>query len=570
MLLRRLVRPNALAWWLCGAAAAGMVPLWPAARAPEAAAFRLIIEARPGADISPVLARAHARVERRLRALDTWIADVPAGAVAAIGAAPAVLRVHPDRPVAATMARAAATIGATWVRAHLGYDGTGVAVAIVDSGVTSWHDDLTGTPRPGPAAGGGQRVSRFVDFVHGSTSAYDDFGHGTHVAGVIAGDGYDSGGARAGVAPGASLVVLKVLDASGRGRVSDVISAIDYTIANREALGIRVLNLSVAAAVRESYRTDPLTLAARRAVEAGLVVVTSAGNLGADADGDPQSGGVTAPGNAPWVITVGASSHQGTPDRGDDLVAGFSSRGPTALDYQAKPDLVAPGVGLESLSDPGSTLYAAHPDWRLPGSVPTWYLPYLSLSGTSMAAPVVAGTVALMLQANPALTPNAVKAILEYTAETRAGDDLLTQGAGFLNARGAVELAARLGGRADAAADSSDPTAWSRHIIWGNQRLGGGILRPGAGAWGLDVAWGAAGNGDRVAWAAAGADNVVWGAACGGADCAGVVWTGRCDAAGCAHAVWEETGPGAPGASGAGADVWSSLAVSGRMIWSRR
>ena len=371
-----------------------------------------------------------------------WLLCGAAVIVAARG-----LPARPDRPVTATMARTTATIGAAWVRDALGYDGTGVAVAIVDSGVTSWHDDLTGTPRAGAAAGGGQRISRFVDFVNGLTSAYDDFGHGTHVAGIVAGNGYDSNGQRAGVAPGASLVVLKVLDAEGHGRVSDVIAAIDYAIEHRAALGIRVLNLSVAAAVRESYRTDPLTLAARRAVEAGLVVVTSAGNEGTGPGGDAQYGGITAPGNAPWVITVGASSHQGTPDRADDIVARFSSRGPTAIDYRAKPDLVAPGVGLESLSDPGSTLYLAHPGWRLPGAIPTWYLPYLSLTGSSMAAPVVAGTVALMLQANPALTPNAVKAILEYTAETRPGDDALTEGAGFLNARGAVELAARLAGR---------------------------------------------------------------------------------------------------------------------------
>ena len=231
MPLLQLVRPITLAWLLCGAGAAGAVSLWPTARAPRAGVSRVIIETRPGADIGPLLARADGRVQRRLRALDTWIADVPAGALAALEAAPAVVRVRPDRPVSATMARTSATIGATWVRAHLGYDGTGVGVAIVDSGVASWHDDLTGTPHPVPSAGGAQRVSRFVDFVNGSTSAYDDFGHGTHVAGVIAGNGYDSSGARAGVAPGASLVVLKVLDASGGGRVSDVISAIDYAIA---------------------------------------------------------------------------------------------------------------------------------------------------------------------------------------------------------------------------------------------------------------------------------------------------------------------------------------------------
>ena len=127
--------------------------------------------------------------------------------------------------------------------------------------------------------------------------------------------------------------------------------------------------------------------------------------------------------------------------RSDDAVAGFSSRGPSHIYFAAKPDLVAPGVGIESLSDPHSTLYATFPDYLIGGDVATWYKPYLSLSGTSMAAPVVTGTIALMLQLNPDLTPNAVKAILQYTAQVRPGEHILAQGAGMLNARGAVRLA---------------------------------------------------------------------------------------------------------------------------------
>ena len=146
--------------------------------------------------------------------------------------------------------------------------------------------------------------------------------------------------------------------------------------------------------------SDPLTLAAKRAVEAGLVVVSAAGNLGRGADGHEQYGGIGAPGNAPWVITVGASSHNGTADRSDDNVAAFSSRGPSSIDFQAKPDLVAPGVGIESLAEAGSTLFTTKPLMRLWGTVATATEPYLSLSGTSMAAPVVSGTIALMLQAD--------------------------------------------------------------------------------------------------------------------------------------------------------------------------
>ena len=164
--------------------------------------------------------------------------------------------------------------------------------------------------------------------------------------------------------------------------------------------------------------------------------------------GQPQYGGIASPGNAPWVLTVGASSDLGTADRRDDVVAAFSSRGPAAIDENAKPDLVAPGVNIESTADPSSALFAANPASRLWGTAKTGSEPYLSLTGTSMAAPVVTGAIALMLEANAALTPNAVKAILEYTAEARAGYNHLTQGAGFLNARGAVELARAFAGAA--------------------------------------------------------------------------------------------------------------------------
>src|SRR4029453_6672826 len=129
-------------------------------------------------------------------------------------------------------------------------------VALIDSGIASWHEDLSGAH--------GQRVSEFVDFVNGMAAPYDDYGHGTHVAGIVAGNGYDSDGARTGIAPGAQLMVLKVLDAEGNGRVSDVIAALDHVVARKNELNIRVVNLSVAAGVYESYDRDPLRVGARR------------------------------------------------------------------------------------------------------------------------------------------------------------------------------------------------------------------------------------------------------------------------------------------------------------------
>ena len=160
----------------------------------------------------------------------------------------------------------------------------------------------------------------------------------------------------------------------------------------------------------------------------------------------------------------------GTVTRTDDRVAAFSSRGPTAIDRSPKPDLVAPGVGIESLSAPGSFLYNSSAPYLLNGTVATTSLPYLSLSGTSMSAPVVTGTIALMLQANPALTPVVVKAILQYTAQPYAGYDVLTQGAGFLNARGAIELA-RFFAIGGSGAYPGTGT-WGKRLIFGTGHVG--------------------------------------------------------------------------------------------------
>src|SRR6185436_5928742 len=250
----------------------------------------------------------------------------------------------------------------------------------------------------------------------------------------------------------------------------------------KDALNIRVINLSLGASVTESYNTDPLTLAAKQAVNAGIVVVAAAGNKGKGANGQPQYGSIGSPGNAPWVITVGASSTNGTARRQDDTIAAFSSRGPTRFDYAAKPDLVAPGMGIISLADPLSSFYTSKTEFLLQGKVSPGYTPYIALSGTSMATPVVAGTVALMLQANPSLTPNLVKAILQFTSQEYPGYDPLTQGTGFLNARGAVLLAEYFRNHLKGSPYPS-MNGWSRQIFWGNKRVTGGVLTPGGTAW---------------------------------------------------------------------------------------
>ncbi len=445
---------------------------------------------------------------RRLGIITARVAKMPNRKLKALANDSRVKGIHLDRPTKSFAGRTAVTVGARAVQELMGYNGAGVGVGIIDSGITKWHDDLT------MANGQGQRVAHFADFVNGYTQTYDDFGHGTHVAGIVAGNGRDMNGARTAIAPGAHVVSLKALDGQGHGTISMIIAAIDFAVTNKDALNLRVLNLSLGAAVTESYNTDPLTLAAKRAVDAGIVVVASAGNLGKGANGQPQYGAIGSPGNAPWVITVGASSHNGTVLRQDDTIASFSSRGPTMYDLDAKPDLVAPGHGTVSLSDPVSLFYTTKTQYLLGGRVGTSYTPYLTLSGTSMAAPVVSGTVALMLQANPTLTPNLVKAILQFTSQEYPGYDALTQGTGFLNTRGAVQLAEYF---QQAVPGSTYPSmnGWSKQIFWGNKRVRGGVPTPGATAWGADVVWGST--------ATPSGNHVVWGDNCADASCSGVV-----------------------------------------------
>jgi serine protease AprX len=517
---------------------------------------KVIVSLVPGAEL-PAEFKKFAR-GGRLDVINGVALELPNYVINQLAAHPSVFRLHYDRPIHAHNYLTSVTVGARAVQSSLGYTGAGVGVAIIDSGITAWHDDLTNnSSKTYPY--GNQRVSKFVDFVNGRTAPYDDNGHGSHVAGIIAGNGYDSGGQKAGIAPKASLVSLKVLDQNGQGTISNIIAALNWVAVNGKTYNIRVVNLSVGAGIYESYWTDPLTLAAKAVTDKGITVVAAAGNFGKNALGQLQWGGITAPGNAPWVLTVGASSTNGTLTRSDDEMANYSSSGPTAIDFNAKPDLVAPGTGTVSLAVPGSTFYLSKVLYLISGTLGLGVKPYLALSGTSMAAPVVSGTVALMLQANPNLTPNLIKAILQYTAQQYPGYSALREGAGFLNSLGAVRLA-----KYYANPQSGDrmpvQSIWSKQIIWGSHRLQGGFPNPTANAWsnnivwgtaktldtgdnivwgmgctdcnnivwgmsGLDnIVWGTSGDGDNIVWGMSALDNIVWGMDCGGADCDNIVW----------------------------------------------
>jgi subtilisin family serine protease len=517
---------------------------------------RVIVTLNPGAQLPPSFKK-YVR-GGSLDLINGMALELPNGLIKQLAAQPEVFRIHDDRPTEAHNYRTSVTVGATVVRSTYGYKGDGVGIAVIDSGVAAWHDDLTRGSVTKLFPYGNQRVAKFVDFVNGRTLPYDDNGHGTHVAGIIAGNGYDSLGEKAGIAPNASLVSLKVLDGNGQGSISNVIAALGWVAANYQTYNLRVVNLSVGAPIRESYWTDPLTVACKRVEELGITVVTAAGNRGKNALGQLMYGGITAPGNAPWVLTVGASSTQGTLTRADDVMADYSSAGPTAVDFAAKPDLVAPGSGTISLLSAGSLFSTTKLTSLVAGGLLTGVSkPYLALSGTSMAAPVVSGTVALMLQANPTLTPNLIKAILQYTAEPYPGYNALREGAGFLNSYGAVRLAKFY---ADNRVGTRMPlqSTWSRRIIWGNHQIRGGYLNPRGNAWATTTVWGAARtvNGLNIVWGTdcgSGCDNIVWGTHDANGD--NIVWGTQGDD----NIVW--------GTGGEDNIVWGTLFAGDNIVW---
>lgn len=293
-----------------------------------------------------------------------------------------------------------------------GITGKGVTVAVVDSGVAK-HADF------------GERLKAFKDFSSSKRAPHDPKGHGTHVAGIILGDGPRIDG----VAPEADLVALRI------SSEKEAIQAVDWVIAHKDKYSIDVLNLSLGVDAKPNPQDDHFRLAAERAVEAGLVVVVSAGN---ECKGGVCPATISSPGNSPKVITVGAIDDGGTASLKDDKIWDKSSQGTRS---EGKPDLVAPGTGVVSVLAPGS-VYA---DRVAAGSE------YLSVSGSSQAAPMVSGAAALLLQVNPSLTHDEIKAILTDTADPIRGARKLAQGAGRLDLPQAVEVASSMKPRRRAA-----------------------------------------------------------------------------------------------------------------------
>jgi serine protease AprX len=297
--------------------------------------------------------------------------------------------------------------------------GAGIGVALIDSGVS---------PVPGLAAAG--KVINGPDLSFESQAAnlryLDTYGHGTHMAGIIAGrDPATTTGTRfTGVAPGAHIVNVKVASADGASDVSQIIAGIDWVVAHRndKGLNIRVLNLSYGTESVQPAQLDPLAYAVEKAWEAGIVVVVAGGNDGFTANN------LTMPAADPDVIAVGSSDWMGTDRRADDTVAAFSNRGNAAR----HPDVLALGRSVVSLRSPGSYIDRTYPAARLSATADPAQR-FLRGSGTSQAAAVISGSVALLLQQRPSLKPDEVKGLLMRTADPIAGGDAYAAGAGQIN-----------------------------------------------------------------------------------------------------------------------------------------
>ncbi len=323
-----------------------------------------------------------------------------------------------DRPLGDN---AVATLGVEklWER---GFRGQGVTIAVLDTGIYA-HPDYR------------DRIVGFKDWVAGQTEPYDPQGHGTHVAGCALGDGTMSNGKYTGTAPEAHLVGVTVLDRHGSGRLSDIIKGVQWTVENREKLNIDIINMSLGGPVFASYLQDPVALSVGKAVEAGMVAAVAGGNSG------PKPSTIGTPGNHPNAFTVGALDDRGTVARSDDRVAFFSSRGPTSHDGLTKPDILAPGVAITAANSPGSALDRA--------GVPHVGQSYITISGTSMATPIMAGVIACLMSANRELTPDQIKEIFMDTAQPLDGADANSQGAGVVEPEAALDRALALKAAAD-------------------------------------------------------------------------------------------------------------------------
>ena len=342
-------------------------------------------------DLEQCIARMGGKVKHKLNIINAVSAYLPTPGVRSAARERNIQRIHLDDRAYKLMDIASVTVGSDTANEY-GLTGRNVSIAVVDTGVYP-HSDLT-TPT--------NRIIAFKDFIGNKTTPYDDDGHGTHVAGTIAGNGFASKGKYMGVAPDANIVGVKVLNHDGSGSISDVIAGIQWAIENKDKYNIKVLTLSLGTKAKGTYQDDPLCRAVDAATRAGITVVAAAGNNG------PDRATINSPAISPNIISVGACDDR---NAGSISMADFSSRGPTPEGI-IKPDIIAPGVKITSLKNERNE--------------------YQALSGTSMATPIVAGCAALLYEQNPAYTPQQVKTLITQNA-TPLGFSQQEQGAGLLD-----------------------------------------------------------------------------------------------------------------------------------------
>ncbi|MGE5605967.1 MAG: S8 family peptidase [Bacteroidota bacterium] len=341
------------------------------------------------------------KVHRKVNVFPGLVVELPFSHIQEMTWFPYIKKIWHDTQVQALMDIAAPTVGG-YTAQESGFTGKDMVAAVIDTGIYP-HTDLIYPEN---------RIIGWYDLVNERDNPYDDNGHGTHIAGIIAGNGAISRGRFRGMAPEAKLVGVKALDRNGSGNTSDVIAAIEWCIKNREQYKINAINLSLGSIAQDSCRNDPLCRAATAAWKNGIVVCVAAGNDG------PEAGTINTPGINSFVITVGNLDDNATIEWDDDQLNPSSSRGPT-IDNINKPDLLAPGTTINSL--------------RVPRG-------YRAFSGTSMATGVVTGAVLQILQKNPDLAPDEVKRLL--VNHTRFLDlDTNQQGAGVINLNGIFEEA---------------------------------------------------------------------------------------------------------------------------------
>ncbi len=432
--------------------------------------------------------------------IQAFAARVPANALARLGRDARVGWVSYDRPIHPASAEPDRkkddppdpdkllntynfTIGATDAWAE-GYTGKGITVAVVDSGVKR-HVDLR------------KRLVRGFSAYEDLPSHTDHYGHGTHIAGIIAGDGKASKGKYVGIAPDATILSVRVCDNQGSSHESRMVAGLQWIYENKDTYNIRVVNVSLNSDSLLSYHQSPLDAALEVLWFNGIVVVVSAGN---------GQNGIYPPANDPFVITAGAVDERGTPDPSDDVVAPFSGYG-TTPDGFSKPDLVAPGVDIVSiLANRDATLCKEHPDHKVDKR-------YFRLSGTSMAAAVTSGAIALLLQAHPDLNPDEVKFRLKASAMPLGQPGA---GAGILNVYQAIHLPTAATCNTGVPASQllwtgEDPVNWGS-VNWGSVNWGSvnwGSVNWGSVNWG-SVSWGSL-NCSSVNWGAAPRTSVNWG-----------------------------------------------------------